>query len=511
MSPGRLDPSRRPRDLAAPAPVRRDEGTAAAGAARPAGASLESPPLPASAVGAVAAASRFGRGSTPAEVGAIFGLLGRTSAAARAVQVGLLSMMLIAATYGGPAPRPVDARPLPAPVDARPLPPTSAVVLLGLNASASFEKAELEKQLGSGAISLIAPSRSQGVVQVDGQRFDLADSAARVRFGQALGLPAERAQALATALEGADPGARDELGELAKRLRETERGQRRLERLVISGHNTGHGPWGEGNGQVTWDALGQLTAVFPRAAAQVEDLNLAACYSGSEASIDRYLAIFPNLKTIWAYDGSAPGAASGAVTHLLRWERATRGSDESLTRRAAERTRKGENVVVWTRARGLDNGQPPASLSDVRERYEASRPSAERFFSGEQFVENPQTGPLRDHYNALQRLLARSDLPTAERPALESQRERVIRLLFWTNVIRGFASTHGATVNQALRELGLPSVDLGGLSREETLAAIEEFRQVTDGAPQTRALERARALLDGLRDLDPATIPAAWI
>jgi hypothetical protein len=453
----------------------------------------------------------FAPGQPAAAVGARLGAMHGLVAAARSAVIGLMMM----GTLGGVAADVLAATQAPhrapaaatAPAESRSTP----ILFFGLNPTATYERDELAKRLGADAVTLVAPGKVQGEARVGGQRFDLARAEDRLALGRALGIDAARTTRLAAALEGADPAARDELASLAQRLLELEGGRVASDRLVISGHNAGNGPWGDHNGSVSWDTLAEVVAIFPGAAARVQDLHVAACYSGDDAQVQRYRDMFPNLKTVWAYEATAPGAASGAVAHLLRWERATRGDQEALTRDAARGTRKGENVAVWTRAGGLETSRGGGTLARATERYEASRPVLAQYLSGAREVRDAARGPLRDHLDDLDRLLARQDVPAAQRPALEAARGRIEGLLRWPEVVQAFGAAHRDAVHEALASLGLPAPALETLSRRDALALASrvEAAVAARGTAATPAQARAAALLGGLRDLSPAVLAAA--
>lgn len=390
-----------------------------------------------------------------------------------------------------------------------------SIVYLGMNEGAAHEVSSLRAALGSSAaVTFLSASSKADVVRLGNVEYDLTTPAGRDGYVQKLGLSGDRAVALAKILEEGGDNARDELAQLARTFVEAESGHRFIERIVLSGHSVGYGVWGDGNGTVTLGDLAKLTTLFPRAAAQVQDLLMAACYSGGEDAMDKYRAMFPNLKTIWAYDGSAPGSASGAVPHITRWERGTRGpSTDNLRRESATHTRKGENVAVWTATRGYANGQPPREIAEVRAEYEASRAVVAEFQSGAQVVTNPGEGPLRDHYNHIQRLLSRRDVPADERAALTAERDVVIRLIYYKNVSTMFQATHKATIQAGFAELGLPAPDFAKLSRKEALEVIAAFDAALAGKEQpSRALTFLGQILhQGLSDLKPAYIPDGWV
>ena len=386
------------------------------------------------------------------------------------------------------------------------------ILYLGFNPDALQEAKNLRITTGA-PMTLIVPSRQQDQVRHRGTSFDLAGDAGRLAFAQSLGLTPERALALATALASTTDKGRDEAGQLAVQLAEADQGRQTLERLVISGHNTGVGPFGDNNGQLTWATLGAIAAVFPQAARQVEDLVVAACSSGSEVAMGEYQAIFPHLKTIWAYDGSAPGATSGAVVHLARWEKATRGPREVVDRGVAKNTRKAEFVAVWSQRGGYDNGQAPVELAAIRAMYERTKVVVADYLSGREVVTDPQHGPLREHYSIVQRLLGRNDLPATERPALEKQRDQLIRLLFFGHVRESFVATHGATLRAAFASLGLPVPNLARMTRIEALRAITEFQVALRQAerPGAEALASERLLVNGLVNLERTVVPDTWV
>src|SRR5262249_1723491 len=132
-------------------------------------------------------------------------------------------------------------------------------------------------------------------------------------------------KAIKDAIATAGNDARDEAAHIAWVWAAAERGGGGPGRPSISGHRGGGGCWGDNNGMLKRDTVAKLAGAMPKAAAQVEDLHLAACYCGGKSDLEKWLGIFPHLLTIWAYSGSAPGSASGAAAHLSLWDRATRG------------------------------------------------------------------------------------------------------------------------------------------------------------------------------------------
>jgi hypothetical protein len=128
-------------------------------------------------------------------------------------------------------------------------------------------------------------------------------------------------------------------------------------------------------------------------------------------------------------------------------------------------------------------------------------------------VESSQTGPLRNHYNAIQRLLSRADLPQAERPELEKERDLVIRLLYWKNVGTMFQQTYAADISSAFSEMGLSTPNFSTMSRKDALSRIAELDAKIAETPTASAKTKAFAtrLHDALEKLSPSAVPAAWL
>ncbi len=162
-----------------------------------------------------------------------------------------------------------------------------------------------------------------------------------------------------------------------------------MKRLVISGH---HHPgythqrldaiWGD-DGHVEFtriitlfgDLLG-LAKVFPAAAAQIEDLHISACHTGYYAGgvcgeweiLPRMTEVFPNIQTVWAYEGPAvdtllalpawenasrePNGADEIrrASNYLRYEAVAKGWVKEPTGKTVWTTKKGgARTIVWTR------------------------------------------------------------------------------------------------------------------------------------------------------------------
>lgn len=387
------------------------------------------------------------------------------------------------------------------------------VLFVGMNPGSTQEIRAL-RQSGARVVAVQDSREGDDKLAAAGVVHDLSTAEGALAFTRTLGLPPGQTAEIARVLVECPRDARDELGLVAEAWAVAEKGGSAPSRLVLSGHSVGTGVWGDDNGMLTLDALADLGRAMPQAARGVEDVHIAGCYSGGEYAILRLRAIFPRLKTAWAYAGSAPGAASGATVHLALWERATRGEGTDLDREIADRTRRGESVVVWTVDKGYQGGGAPAPIAEMRAGLAYLEPVFEQHMRGEVAVEDPQTGPLRDYYDALQMLLQHPELPAEERPALEARRDRTIRLLYYADTVaRRFTQQHADAIRRGYAAIGLPAPDFGAMSRAEALAEVARFSARVQGAsaPPQDARVLAALLRSGLVELDPAVIPEGWV
>jgi hypothetical protein len=395
-------------------------------------------------------------------------------------------------------------------------------LVLGMNPHTQAEAEAIQKSNPSARVTTVQDSFQNDQVRAKGpdggmRVHDLRMDAGIRSFVATLGLPLAQGQQVAAAIASAGEDARDELAQLAQVWARAEKGGVVPSRLVLSGHSGGSGLWGEegrfSNGVLSRRSLAMLAAAMPRAAAGVEDLCIAACYNGGETTMEAWRSLFPRLQTMWAYDGSAPGTFSGATAHLARWEKATRGEVDSLRPDLLRGLRKGENLAVWSRLGGHQTATVGASTADLRARQATGHATFARYFRGDEVVRDAQRGPLREHYNTLQSLLGRPEIPASERAGLERARDQTLRLLFYGNVSARFQETHRAVIQRGFSALGLNVPNFSRLDRQGALALIQSF-ETELGRRNPRPVEAQRLmplLTEGLRDLQRSRIPDNWL
>lgn len=404
------------------------------------------------------------------------------------------------------------------------------ILFVGMNKDASYELKKLRENIAKSDnnIKVIGVLDKGYSVSVDsngnktelvivkdkqGNSYNLADKQGINDYVKTFNLSSEQSQKIVNAINTYDIKARDEIAGIAEVWSDAEKGKSIPSRLLLSGHSTGNGIFGDNNGEISFDSIDKLADAMPKAASQIEDLHISGCYAGGQHNIYKYNQIFPNLKTVWGYTNSAPGALSGAEAHEKIWEKATRGDTTVLNRNIVANTRKAENVAVWSKTNGFDDGKLPMTLQQVLKQVNKTEGSYDKYYNGDEEVDDPYSNDLRDFYDNLQDLIQHPDLPGDKRQELEGLKEQTIRLIFFSRIENSFSKNYGNEINKSLKEVGMKSVNFKDLTRKDALQVISEFEDKYNNIdnPSQELQKTYELLTTGLRDLDSSIIPQSWI
>lgn len=143
---------------------------------------------------------------------------------------------------------------------------------------------------------------------------------------------------------GISTGALDEMVQFVDVLQKVEAGDMTMDRLVMSGHSTGDWVYSEadGNPGVTFAQMTNLMQMFPKAQGGVQDLMLSACHTledsqwGDTRKGEQYKEMFPQLQSVWGYNGTSPSWKQGSSRHIQAWMNATEGNDLDKIRATAK-------------------------------------------------------------------------------------------------------------------------------------------------------------------------------
>ena len=311
-------------------------------------------------------------------------------------------------------------------------------------------------------------------------------------------------------LLGADPRARDTLGELMRWMNQAENGQIVLDRLVLSGHSNGFQLWGDSqrlNARqkpgilIVERDLGNVAAAFPGAAGQVRSIMFSACET--VGAVEAVVRLFPNLDSVWAYAGFSPDIGQGSTAHIKTWARATEGG-RTPTKAAARGV-----AAIWTRKDKFIVNDPGAG--SIETAYTNAMSDyigiAGPMLKGEQEISLPTLARV---YGRIQDVIHHPAATADQKATATGAMEVVLRLRHWPQVRERFAATHGAELETAYRELELKPPTWASISRKDLVAHLKVLEKAYEAHPAaTAAKDTIEHLVhDGLVRLDPSVIPA---
>ena len=383
--------------------------------------------------------------------------------------------------------------------------PRDRILFLGLNPASDNELKALRQATGGNIEVLKGENGKIGA-------FNLDQAEGRTAFVQTLGLDAARSAKLTKLLDQADAFGRDELAGLARIWARAESGQSVPGRLVFSGHSDGLKLWGEsGRGSLTLGEIGRLADLFPAAAAKVEDIHLSGCNTGYRSNAQFWREHFPNLRSFWGYTHTAPSSNYASPAHLKTWESATRGAVQSLSRpqllQELKSAARSGNLAVWSRALDYQSALPGKNMG-----LDEIRQIVEGFRLGESRSANPQAGPLKQAYDALQTMRGEEGSQS-----YDDLIGKALRLRFYDTLAANFHKAYGEILKQAFSELKLPAVDFAKANRRETLQAARHFNEAFSAQrgslspAQIEHLEKVKTLLYHFEYVEPDFFAAEWI
>lgn len=322
-------------------------------------------------------------------------------------------------------------------------------------------------------------------------------------FVASLGLPPEVAKNVERVIAGASERDRGPLAEIAKVWANAERGGTCPSRLVISGHSgDGEDIYGGFSG-VHLSQVRKLAQAMPHAASQIEDVHISACSSSGNANASSaWRDAFPNAKSIWGYNGSAP---SPATHHLLAWAQMTKGRGE-LPR--IPESLGHEKVATWTKSRGYeDRGVPFATLvgqvKEARERFD--------LWMNGSVVAHPHRTQAEDDFRALVDYANRPGIAPDDKTRASREAACLLRLRYYGSVRTEFATRDAKAITEGYRSLGLAVPDFAKLSRQDALSAIAKFEsEAARRSPMPAACLVLAPRLRGFASLDPNVVPNQW-
>jgi hypothetical protein len=388
-------------------------------------------------------------------------------------------------------------------------PSNDDVLYIGTNdESVNAEAKVLRGMLGEKHVIAVDATKGTTVTN-DGVAYNLDTADGRRAFVASLGLPADKAAKLETLLSPEPKTHKSSaqlraLAHIAMAWAPAERGGNAPipSRLLVSGHSGA----GTTVGGVNVSSIQALAAIMPNAARQVEDVCLSACSSAVNAAVNReeWTKAFPNLKTIWSYNGAAP---SPGTVHFGTWASATAGRQKDIT---LSTDLKSQNVAVWSASSGYhDRGEP---VDKLLARAAVADAHYQGLVDGSIEVKDSHAQPCEGDYRLYRKLSQHQGLTSAQRNEYGRKADALLRIRYYPDVGKAFAKNYAADIERAYASVGMTVPDFARLSRKEAHAQILALKEklAKDASPPKAVRDFAQNTLTKFDSLDRYTVPEEW-
>jgi hypothetical protein len=387
--------------------------------------------------------------------------------------------------------------------------PRRTTGFLGLNPLAEKEGAKLKKSTKEDVLESYNNPAAEARFQSDPEIMNFVFDELGIRVGDFA-----RWDKASDVLLQANPHIREQLADIMRWFNKAERGDITLDRLVLSGHSNGVELWGESQQGATSQPgtmlidrdLAGIAAVFPNAAAQVEDIMFSACFSIS--AVELVVKVFPNLKTAWSYSSFSPDVKGGSPEHIAEFTRATEGSG-TLTKA----NRRGSSAL-WTKEKGYIVGDPGLAAAGplYANAIQKFREVAQAMYDGS--GPDLKSDQLMPAYLAIQQMMAHPNTPADRKKVGERVVQILLRLRFWHIVRERFGSEYHDKLQPAYEALGMAQPEWKAMTRAALKAHVDALTKGFETKPDAKSYkDLIEKYVDkglfGLQDFD--IIKADWI
>ena len=225
----------------------------------------------------------------------------------------------------------------------------------------------------------------------------------------------------------------------------------------------------------------------------MEDLKIAGCNSGQETKLEQHLALFPNLKTIWAYADWSPSPNTGSKYHIRHWlqgtdERGDDGLDEARKAVSSKSGIRDKNVATYSTETGdymTDHGFSELSLEEIHHEVTALESYYDKAYN-DGLIERSYLNELQSTVNAfVGRNEARSH-PDYQR--FNAMTKHVLFLRHWHTFSMNFLKNKGQKVKAGYEEWEVEMPDFESMSRDKVLAHIKDLVPVNQKSTKAKEL-----------------------
>jgi|GEM_PF-4510308 len=322
--------------------------------------------------------------------------------------------------------------------------------------------------------------------------------------------------------------------------------------IIMSGHD-GNGDFSGKNGGLSSQSLMEIVKDNPAIRDSVKSVFLAGCYTVKPGTMEfNWQEAFPNLKIMAGYPGEAPANDKLAGHQFM--ERFLSRESTLLNQRNPASLREEVRRIIppeiastaaiclpdkkYATRSGIDDMEKTwKRCEELREIMRNDGQIDQCFQRALVGCENPPAdthdGPLRNFYRAIQ-----ETRPCRYNPRFRDMEipngERVIRLIYWKNILKNFTEENTAALEETKKNFlmaGMPEAladkitKLKDMSRKEILDYIREIEEYVrinmandrDLKDPERAVgllatkNAAKVLREHLAELSPDCIPFHWV
>lgn len=387
--------------------------------------------------------------------------------------------------------------------------PLRTTGFLGLNPGADKEAKKLRKTTGENVMESYNDPKAEARLKDNPALADFVFDDLGISVGDIA-----RWEKAIDVLEKADPHLREQLADVMRWFNKAERGEIILDRLVLSGHSNGVELWGESERGATSKPglmiiereLGGIASVFPKAAAQVEDVMFSACFSINAVEIVK--KVFPNLQTAWTYTAFSPNVKQGSPEHVAEFARATEGQG------TLKKSNKRGTSALWTKEQGYIVGDP--GLAEAGPLYSAAltkwREIAEPMYLGD--GADLTSAQLMPVYTSIQQMMAHPGTPADRKERAEKVMKLLLRLRFWPLLRQRFGEEHKEKLQPAYDALGIAQPNWSTMTRKALKAHVEAVKKALETKTEAKAQKPLieQYIIKGIYELtDDKAVNPDWI
>lgn len=328
--------------------------------------------------------------------------------------------------------------------------------------------------------------------------------------------------------------------QVKERIEELSKEKVKITNVSLSGHDGG-GHFGGEKGSISRGEVAAIMAQYP-GMNDVQSLLLLGCYTGVQNEVSAWKSIFPKVKLIGGYDGSAPASSRvqghNYITNILNKEKALlslknkTNVDQDVKRMIGnlgelnsavyiDLACKEEESSEYYYASMLGRKFKKLNLNDCQKalaELEKLKPYYNQLYSGE--IEPPtvtSSGPARDLYNKL-RTNEHCANPEVGMGFGEMDANGAFNLLFWHGVKKNFAEYYDTdmkevesilkdvTAEEMTNEL-LKQIENLENRKKEIANQIAEFEK----SPETYEKKLQASIKAAQEEADKATKDPAYI